>query len=180
MTKKIFIDTDCISAFLWVKNESLLAKLYPDRIIMPKPVYDEIDRPQLAWMKQRIDKMISDGNLVVTDLKAGSEEFDLYYKMTQNPDSGHKIIGDGEASSLALAKVKNGIVASNNFRDILTYISDFGLENITTGDILVEAFNQGLIDENQGNAIWTSMLSKRRKIGANSFTEYLNQHKNMK
>lgn len=91
MTKKIFIDTDCISAFLWVKNESLLSKLYPDRIVMPKPVYDEIDRPQLAWMKQRVDKMISDGNLVVTNLEAGSEEFDLYYKMTQNPDSGHKI-----------------------------------------------------------------------------------------
>ena len=180
MTKKIFIDTDCISAFLWVKNESLLTKLYPDRIVMPKPVYDEIDRPQLAWMKQKVDKMISDGNLVVIDLKAGSEEFDLYYKMTQNPDSGYKIIGDGEASSRALAKVKNGIVASNNFRDILTYINDFGLENKTTGDILVEAYNQGLIDENQGNAIWSSMISKKRKIGANSFTEYLNRHKNMK
>lgn len=180
MTKKIFIDTDCISAFLWVKNESLLSKLYPDRIVMPKPVYDEIDRPQLAWMKQRVDKMIRDGNLVVTNLEAGSEEFDLYYKMTQNPDSGHKIIGDGEASALAIAKVKNGIVASNNFRDIHTYINEFSLENITTGDILVEAFNQGLIDENQGNVIWSSMLRKRRKIGANSFTEYLNQHKNMK
>ena len=50
----------------------------------------------------------------------------------------------------------------------------------TTGDILVEAYNQGLIDENQGNAIWSSMISKKRKIGANSFTEYLNRHKNMK
>lgn len=178
MTKKIFIDTDCISAFLWVKNESLLSKLYPDRIVMPKPVYDEIDRPQLAWMKQRIDKMISDGHLKVYDLKSNTEEFDLYYKMTQNPKFPHKVIGDGEASSIALAKVQNGIVASNNFKDILSYIKEYELENITTGDILVEAYKRGLIDENQGNAIWSSMLNKRRKIGANSFTEYLNKDKN--
>lgn len=29
LTKKIYIDTDCISAFLWVGNESLLSQLYP-------------------------------------------------------------------------------------------------------------------------------------------------------
>ena len=58
LTKKIYIDTDCISAFLWVGNESLLSQLYPGRIIMPKPVYDEIDNPKLEWMKKRVDNMI--------------------------------------------------------------------------------------------------------------------------
>lgn len=53
MTKKIFIDTDCISAFLWVNNESLLSQLYPGRIVMPKPVYDEINRPAFSWMKAK-------------------------------------------------------------------------------------------------------------------------------
>lgn len=48
LIKDIFIDTDCISAFLWVGNESLLSQLYPGRVIMPKPVYDEIDRPTLS------------------------------------------------------------------------------------------------------------------------------------
>ena len=35
LTKDIFIDTDCISAFLWVGNESLLSQLYPNRVVMP-------------------------------------------------------------------------------------------------------------------------------------------------
>ena len=61
LTKDIFIDTDCISAFLWVRNESLLSQLYPGRVVMPKPVYDEIDRPALAWMKARVDSMINAG-----------------------------------------------------------------------------------------------------------------------
>lgn len=176
LTKEIFIDTDCISAFLWVGNESLLSQLYPGRIVMPKPVYDEIDKPNLSWMKTRIDSMISTGKLTVVDLIAGTEEFDLYYKMTENPDKGHKIIGDGEASSLALAKAKNGIVASNNFRDIFTYIKEYSLEYTTTADILVDAYKQGIIDENQGNIIWINMLRKRRKLGAASFSDYLRLH----
>ena len=173
MTKEIFIDTDCISAFLWVKNESLLSKLYPGRIVMPKPVYDEIDRPTLAWMKLRVDSMIAAEELSLVELISGTEEFDLYYKLTEHPDAGHKIIGDGEASSIALAKVKDGIVASNNFSDIMSYIEEYSLEYTTTADILVDAFNKGLIDENQGNTIWANMLQKRRKLGAESFSEYL-------
>lgn len=81
LTKDIFIDTDCISAFLWVGNESLLSQLYPNRVVMPKPVYDAIDRPTLAWMKTRIDSMISAGKLTVVELTSGTDEFDLYYKL---------------------------------------------------------------------------------------------------
>lgn len=176
LTKELFIDTDCISAFLWVENESLLSQLYPGRVVIPKPVYDEIDRPSLSWMKTRIDSMISAGKLTVVELIAGTEEFDLYYKMTENPDEGHKVIGDGEASSIALAKAKNGIVASNNFRDILSYINEYSLEYTTTADILVDAYKQGIIDENQGNSIWANMIRKRRRLGATSFSDYLKTH----
>lgn len=176
LTKDIFIDTDCISAFLWVGNESLLPRLYPGRIIMPKPVYDEIDRPNLAWMKARVDSMIAAGSLTVVELISGTEEFDLYYKLTENPDEGHKIIGDGEASSIALAKARNGIVASNNFNDILTYINEYSLEYTTTANILVDAYKQGIIDEEQGNTIWANMLKKRRRLGASSFSVYLRRH----
>lgn len=173
LTKDMFIDTDCISAFLWVGNESLLAQLYPGRVVMPKPVYDEIDKPNLSWMKDKIDSMIKAGTLTVVELTAGTEEFELYYKMTENPEEGQKIIGEGEASSLALAKSKNGIVASNNFKDIMSYINEYSLEYTTTADILVDAYKRGIIDENQGNAIWAKMLRKRRKLGATSFSDYL-------
>ena len=36
MTDKLFFDTDCISAFLWVKEENILFKLYPGKIILHK------------------------------------------------------------------------------------------------------------------------------------------------
>lgn len=140
---------------------------------MPKPVYDEIDNPKLEWMKKRVDNMIKSDDLIVVDLLSGTDEFELYYKLGENPDDGHIIIGNGEASSIALAKVKSGILASNNLRDILPYVEEYSLEYITTADILLEAYIRGIIDEKTGNTIWDSMLKKRRRLGAKSFSDYL-------
>ena len=50
------------------------------------------------------------------------------------------------------------------------------MEYTTTADILVDAYKRGIIDENQGNAIWINMLRKRRKLGAASFSDYLSTH----
>ena len=44
MTEKYFFDTDCLSAFLWVREESILAKLYAGKIILPAQVYNELQR----------------------------------------------------------------------------------------------------------------------------------------
>jgi len=42
MTSKLFFDTDCISSFLWVKQEKILFHLYPGRIMLPVQVYVEL------------------------------------------------------------------------------------------------------------------------------------------
>lgn len=102
-----------------------------------------------------------------------TELYNLYHKLTRNPDPGYKVIGAGEAASIAMAKIYDGIVASNNLSDINVYINRFSLKHLTTGDILVDAFKQGIISESQGNQIWANMLSKRRLLGASSFTEHL-------
>lgn len=106
-------------------------------------------------------------------IEVGTDEFILYQKLTSSPEGGHKIIGPGEAASISLAWVHDGIVASNNLRDIALYIDELKLKHITTGDILIEALEKGFITETEGNNIWASMIAKRRKLGAGSFTEYL-------
>ena len=178
MTESLFFDTDCLSAFLWVGNESLLPKLYPGKIVIPKPVYAELDRTSLSHLKARIDALTAANLVTIQDIPVDSDEYETYYQLTyyqltENPTPGHKIIGNGEAASIALALHYDGIVASNNLRDISTYISEYSLKHTTTADILVDAFNRGLITEAQGNTIWSKMLAKRRRIGAASFTAYL-------
>lgn len=171
--QKLFFDTDCLSAFLWVDEQAILPMLYPGRIVIPEPVYDELSKPQISHLKKRIDVLKAKGQVKIIQIQHGKPEYELYMKMINSPERGRTIIGKGEASVLALAMENAGIVASNNLRDILQYINEFGLTYITTGDILVEAYEKSLITESQGNIIWASMLEKRRKLGSASFSEYL-------
>ncbi|MEF9922929.1 MAG: hypothetical protein RR911_08080 [Oscillospiraceae bacterium] len=177
MTSLLFFDTDCLSAFLWTNNESLLPKLYPGRMVIPRPVYVELSNPRVIHLKSKIDIMINSKEVTVQDIFSGTNEFDTYYQLTERPTPGNVLIGKGEAASIALAKAKGGVVASNNLRDISRYVKEFSLEVITTGDILVEAYERKIISEVDGDKIWEDMLAKRRRLGANSFTEFLSLHK---
>ena len=175
MTDSLFFDTDCICAFLWINEESLLEKMYSGKIVIPKEVYNEIDRPTIPHLKARIDQLIANGSAIVMSMDINSEEYSLYRELTTF--SGNKLIGSGEAASISLAKKHNGVLGSNNLRDVGYYVNKYSLKHVTTGDILVEAFQKGLITEQEGNTIWANMLKKKRKIGANSFTEFLKRSK---
>lgn len=175
MTDSLFFDTDCICAFLWINEESLLEKMYSGKIVIPKEVYNEIDRPTIPHLKARIDQLIANGSAIVMSMDINSEEYSLYRELTTF--SGNKLIGSGEAASISLAKKHNGVLGSNNLRDVGYYVNKYSLKHVTTGDILVEAFQKGLITEQEGNTIWANMLKKKRKIGANSFTEFLQESK---
>ncbi len=107
----------------------------------------------------------------------GSKEYFLYRKLISKPGSGHVIIGRGEAAAIALAKEQGGILASNNLKDISIYVSEFGLQHKTTGDILKEALEKGLINEIGGNQIWHDMIKKRRKLGYSTFSDFLKNHR---
>ena len=173
MTEKLFFDTDCLSAFLWINNQSLLAQLYPGRIVIPQEVYTELSFPTVPQLKSRMDAMLASGDAKKVNVQVGTNEYILYRKLVSNPDPGHVIIGNGEAAAIALAKEQGGILASNNLRDIAVYIKEYELQHMTTGDIMKEALDRKLITEAEGNQLWQNMLNKRRRLGYTSFTEYL-------
>ena len=143
---------------------------------MPKPVYDEINRPTLQWMKRRVDALTASGDITIQELLAGSEEFNLYYQFTTAPEKGFTLIQNGEAAAIALAKSSGGILASNNLRDVKQYVSRYGLAHTTTADLLVDAYRGGLITQAQGDGIWADMLKHGRRIGDTSFSNYLAKH----
>ena len=70
MTDLYFFDTDCISAFLWVRDESILAQLYSGRIILPQQVYDEIK--SVPHLLNRVDTMKNAGQLSVQNIMYGT------------------------------------------------------------------------------------------------------------
>jgi predicted nucleic acid-binding protein len=177
MIEKIFFDTDCLSAFLWVKNENLLVKLYCGKIVVPEQVYRELSHPRTPQLKQRTDTLKQNGAISVESIEIGTEEYKLYYRLLNNPEAEFKIIGKGEAAAIALTKIRGGIIASNNLRDIQKYVEAYKLEHITTGDILWEALEQGVMTEEEGNIIWANMLDKRRMLPSSTFTEFILTYK---
>lgn len=174
MTDDIFFDTDCISAFLWTKSEHIIENMYKGRIAFPEPVYNELCNPVVPHLKQGADALIKSGIAFVKQIEIGTEEYDLFRLLTSE-ENDIKIIGKGEASGIALAKVYNGILASNNHRDIDVYIDKYNLKCIDTGLILKEALNKNIINENAGNIIWNKMLKKNRILPTTSFTDYINK-----
>ena len=175
MTEKYFFDTDCLSAFLWVREESILARLYAGRIVLPTQVYNELQR--VPHLLARVDTLKNNGDLSVESIEAGSAEYKDYLQMTTSPEAGMRIIGKGEAAGIAMAKQRDGTLASNNLRDIRPYVEKYDISHITTGDILIEAMDAGIITEAEGNTIWSDMIRKRRMLPAATFSEYLMNHR---
>lgn len=175
MTEKYFFDTDCFSAFLWVREESILARLYAGRIILPTQVYNEIQR--VPHLLARVDTLKNNGDISVESMEAGSEEYNDYLQMTTSPETGMRIIGRGEAAGIAMAKQRDGVLASNNLRDIRPYVEKYEISHITTGDILIEAMDAGIITEAEGNIIWSDMIRKRRMLPTTTFSEYLTSYR---
>ena len=171
MTERLFLDTDCLSTFLWVGYENLVLQLYAGRIGIPQQVYNELKR--VPFLKNRVDALRQAGKVVFYQISAGSVEGDLYFKLTNSPDEGFKIIGSGEAAAITLTKQYSGILGSNNLRDILPYIHLYHLQHRTSADIMAEALEQHMISEGQGNAIWKQMLQRNRKLPADTFSEFL-------
>ena len=88
----------------------------------------------------------------------GSSEFFVYRGMTEFP--AKPIIGKGEAAAIALAYVKNGILASNNLRDVSKYVEQYELDHITTLDILIMAEERGIVADVECESIWRQMRRK--------------------
>ncbi|SET59138.1 Predicted nucleic acid-binding protein, contains PIN domain [Natronincola peptidivorans] len=173
MTNKLFFDTDCISSFLWVKEENILFKLYPGRIVLPKQVYNGLSNPSIPHIKRKVNQLCLSGDIFTKEILTNTDAYQIYYELSIAPSKGEGIIGKGEAAAIALAKTHEGIIASNNLKDISKYVGKYQLEHVDTASILVAALDAGYIDETAGNQIWSNMISKRRMLPTSSFTDYL-------
>ena len=147
--KEIFYDTDCLSCFISIDDVSILKKLF-EKVYIPYEVYDEFSR--VAILKKRVDDLHYEGFVEIKDFDVESEGYNLFLKLCNGQYTGRKI-GDGEAAAIALAVENNGILASNNTRDIDYAVKQFNLTRIRTGNILVKAFNNHMITEKEGNVI---------------------------
>ncbi len=81
---------------------------------------------------------------------------------------------------MAYCRYHNCILGSNNFSDILTYCKKFGIQIKTTVEIMIEAYENKLIDFRIGSRMWKKMIEKRRKLPYENFQEAIDDFREKK
>ena len=174
MTEKIVLDSDFISSFLAIESLGVPVLILGNHLIIPDVVYDELIASKNEGWKAEIDKMISSKLVEKRNLDTGSMEvMKVFYTLTKHPESGYKLIDKGEAAAIALAVCEQGVLASNNLKDVEQYLERYDLPIITTGTLLYDLFENGSYNKENIEDIWQKMIDRGCKLGARSFSEYL-------
>ncbi len=180
MIRKVVIcDTDFLSTFLCVDRFDIILKTISGTILIPQIVYDELKRIEsssnrpLKWILEKMDSAIKKKQVQVVDFEIGSPEFAEFKKLTSPPMP----IGKGEAMAIAFAKSNNGILASNNLKDIKRFVTAGDILNITSDDLLCLFYNKykGETTPEEIESIRETMRLFGRRISPDSFYELLSK-----
>lgn len=162
----VILDADFTSSFAWVNRLDILEVLYSKRMIILEEVAEELGRvPHLA---ARVELSIKNGHIKCETMFADSPEA---LQLANFLDTGK--YGAGEASCMAYLTQHEGILGSNNLSDVKAFCIQNNKRLLTTADVMYQAYKAGNISLDEADKIWVSMLSKKRKLPASSFSEYL-------
>ena len=162
----IILDSDFLSSFAWVNRLDILEGLYSKRMIVLEEVLEELRRvPHLA---SRVELSIKNGHIRSEAMLADSPEA---LQLAKFLDLGR--YGIGEASCMAYLTQHDGILGSNNLSDVKAFCNKNKKQLLTTAEVLHQAYKIGQINLGEADEIWAGMLSKKQKLPASSFTEYL-------
>ena len=162
----VILDADFVSSFAWVNRLDILEGLYSKQMIILEEVLEELRRvPHLVL---KVDLSIRNGHIRSEAMFADSPEA---LQLAKFLEIGR--YGIGEASCMAYLTQHDGILGSNNLSDV----KDFCIQNkkrlLTTADVLHQAYKARQINLDEADKTWADMLSKKRKLPASSFSEYL-------
>jgi DNA-binding Lrp family transcriptional regulator len=172
----IYFDSDFLISFLKPANDyfylvQAVCKGY--EFIIPQEVYNELLRRRTDSITDRVDELEKRRIIKKYTMKINELAATIRY-MLQNPRPKCKIMGPGEAAAIALCKANNGILASNNMRDVAQYTELQGIKHITTSRVIDRAFKLKVIEGlSKTESIWSDIISSGRRMPKNTFKEFL-------
>lgn len=162
----LILDADFVSSFAWVNRLDILESLYSKRMIILEEVLEELRRvPHLA---SKVELSIRNGHIRSEAMFANSPEA---LQLAKFLETGR--YGTGEASCMAYLTQHDGILGSNNLSDVKAFCIQNKKRLLTTAEVIHQTYEAGHLGLDEADKIWADMLSKRRKLPASSFSEYL-------
>ena len=130
---KIIYDIDCLLYFLKKERTDLLEEEF-SKIVISNKVFNSLNNPSISdSIKDNLNSLVEKEFVKVEEISFNTETFDIYYEIKN--DHKNQVLGDGEASSIAIAIKNNGIIAYNNPNAIKDYLEKYDLRCITLEDI---------------------------------------------
>ena len=140
-------DIDCLLYFLKMKRADLLEAEF-NHIVISNKVFNSLNNPSIPdFIKDNLNDLVDKGFVKVEEISYNTKTFDIYYEIKE--DHKNQVLGDGEASSIAIAIKNNGIIAYNNPDAIKDYLEKYNLKCITVEDILKDLLKKGIISQDE-------------------------------
>lgn len=140
-------DIDCLLYFLKIKRADLLEAEF-NHIVISNKVFNSLNNPSIPdFIKDNLNDLVDKGFVKVEEISYNTKTFDIYYEIKE--DHKNQVLGDGEASSIAIAIKNNGIIAYNNPDAIKDYLEEYNLKCITVEDILKNLLKKGIISQKE-------------------------------
>ena len=144
---KIIYDIDCLLYFLKKERTDLLEEEF-SKIIISNKVFNSLNNPSISdSIKDNLNSLVEKEFVKVEEISFNTETFDIYYEIKN--DHKNQVLGDGEASSIAIAIKNNGIIAYNNPNAIKDYLEKYDLRCITLEDIFNDLLKKGIISKEE-------------------------------
>ena len=144
---KIIYDIDCLLYFLRIEKADLLEKEF-NHIIISNKVFNSLNNPSIpSSIKDQLNVLVEKGFVKVEEISYNTETFDIYYEIIK--DHKNQVLGDGEASSTAIAIKNKGTIAYNNPSAIAEYLEKYDLKCITLDDIVNKLYKNDKISEEE-------------------------------
>ena len=150
---KIIYDIDCLLYFLRIEKANLLEKEF-NHIIISNKVFNSLNNPSIpSSIKDQLNVLVEKGFVKVEEISYNTETFDIYYEIIK--DHKNQVLGDGEASSIAIAIKNKGTIAYNNPSAIAEYLEKYDLKCITLEDIINILFKKDIISKKEFESLLT-------------------------
>ena len=162
----LVLDTDLVSSFAWIDRMDILEKLFSKQMIILDEVLTELQR--VGHLYAEVKNCINNGSIGSVSMLADSP---AALELGGILSTGR--YGSGEAACMASLKFNSGTMGSNNLSDVKTFCEHNGKDLITTAMIIHYAVETDVIKETEAETIWDSMLKKRRKLPADSYSAYV-------
>lgn len=145
--KSIIYDIDCLIYFLKIDRADLLEKEF-DQIIISNKVHNTISNPSIPeYIRKSLKDLIDSGFVKIEEISLNTAVFDLYYEIINNHEN--EILGEGEASTIALASKSKRPIAYNHPSIIEDYLKKYDLKCLKTNDILERLLSKDIISKKE-------------------------------